>query len=330
MQKRIEGKLAEWAKLPEVPLLAALKRLAVEAVAENIMGITAADDVERLLADYAALEPAFTGLPIPLPGTAYGNGLKAVDRIFETFDGVVKKHRENPTDDGLSRILAATAPSGTKINDDQAKRELHHLVIAGRVVYAHLVGMILHLAKHEEVRRKAAEEVAKVTPSGPLALEKVHELAYTKLVLMEVKRVSPVVPGMFATAKEDIALYDHVIPKGWMILFGLYQTHLASDVYPDPLHFEPARFAAPREEQKRHRHAFCPHGPGAPKTSHHCAGTDYATELAMVFTTLLLRGYTWELPEQDLTFDWSKLTPDPKGGLVTRVRKAGEKAGGAR
>jgi tellurite resistance protein len=40
----------------------------------------------------------------------------------------------------------------------------------------------------------------------------------------------------------------------------------------------------------------------------------------MVFTTSLLRGYSLELPEQDLTFDWSQLTPEPKGGLRVRLR----------
>lgn len=64
-----------------------------------------------------------------------------------------------------------------------------------------------------------------------------------------------------------------------------------------------------------------PHGPGKPETSHHCAGTDYASQLVRVFLVTLLRGYTVELPEQDHGYVWSRLTPDPKDGLRARFRK---------
>jgi cytochrome P450 len=327
MQARIAACLTRWAAQEETPLLDELKRLALEGVCADIMGITDRARLDTLLADYEELQPAFTGLPIPLPGTAYKRGLDAVDRIFASFGDVVQAHRDTPHDDGLARILGTTAPSGTKINDDQAKRELHHLVIAGRVVYTHLVGLIMQLAQNPAIRDRAAEEIARLSPSGPLALETLDALPYTKLVLMEVKRVAPVVPGMFANATEDIPVLGHVIPKGWMIMFGLYRTHQASDAYPDPEKFVPERFAAPREEHRRKPNGYCPHGPGAPKTSHHCAGTDYATALAMVFATLLLREYAWVLPEQDLSFDWSRLTPDPRDGVRTRIRKS---RGGAR
>ncbi len=320
IEARSRRSLASWTAQDEVPLLDALKRISVEAVAEDMMGITDVARIESLLRYYEATGAAFTSLPVAFPGTAYARGLKAVDAILAVFDEIIGEHRARPSSDGLSRVLAFTTPEGTKITDDQAKRELHHLIIAGRVVYAHLGGMVVHLAAHPEIRKRAAEEVARVAPSGALTLPILGQLSYLTQVLLEVKRTSPVVPGMFAIAKEDIELYGHVIPKGWKIMFGLYQSHQLEDAYPEPGRFDPERFGPERREDARSEHAFCPHGPGAPRTSHHCAGTDYATELVMVFTTLLLRDHTWELPEQNLDFDWSNLTPDPRGGLRVRIR----------
>ncbi len=33
------------------------------------------------------------------------------------------------------------------------------------------------------------------------------------------------------------------------------------------------------------------------------------------FTVLLLRGYTWSLPAQDLAYDVTRIPPDPRSGL---------------
>ncbi len=337
IQARLERSLSQWASEDEIGWLDRLKRLAVDAVAADIMGVVDPAALDQLTADYALAGAAFTSLPIALPGTSYSRGLAAVDRILAFFDTVIAGHRARAggaggaggasgtagPDDGLSRILATKTPAGTTITDDQVKRELHHLVIAGRVVYAHLVGLILQLAANPEVRDRAREEVMRVTPAGPLTLEALASMPYLSRVLMEVKRTTPVVPAMFAIATADLELHGHRIPKGWSLMFGLHETHLRADVYAEPRRFDPARFAPGRAEHEKQPYAFCPHGPGAPRTSHHCAGTDYATEMAMAFATLLLRGYTWELPPQDLSYDYANLTPDPKDGLRARVRAAG-------
>jgi cytochrome P450 len=317
LQARVERSLAAWSARKEVRLLDELQRLALESVAESIMGISDAATIDKLSADYALTGTAFTSLPIPIPGSAYSRGLQAVDRILVFFEGVIREHRAQPRDDGLSRILAFKTQDGRSIDDDQAKRELHHLIIAGRVVYAHLVGMLLQLTKDEVVRQRLREEIERQAPWGPLTLEQLAGLSYLSEVLMEVKRITPVIPGMFAKSKQDIEVLGYRVPKGWMVMFGLHQSHVLTDVYPEPERFDPERFSP--EHAKRPEWSFCPHGPGKPATSHHCAGTDYATLLAQTFTVVLLRSYGWELPEQDLEFDWSRLTPEPRDGLRGRV-----------
>jgi hypothetical protein len=38
-----------------------------------------------------------------------------------------------------------------------------------------------------------------------------------------------------------------------------------------------------------------------------------------IFTIVLLRGYTWELPPQRFDYDWSKVPPEVRDGLRARV-----------
>ncbi|MDP8999375.1 MAG: cytochrome P450 [Myxococcota bacterium] len=320
-QALVEESFARWADRPEVRLVDETKRLALAAVAQDIVGIAGADDLARLDAWYADIGAAFAGLPVPIPGTKYTRGLIALGEVLAFFGEVVRAHRAKPTGDGLSRILAFKTPSGVSISDDEAARELHHFVIAGRVVYAHLLTVVMALAKHPEVRQRLQSEVERDLPDGTLSVEKLLAMKYLTQVLMEVKRTSPVVPGMFGRAKADIALGGFMIPRGWTVMFGLRESLVDGSAFVDPDRFDPERFAAPRNEDKRHEHALVPHGPGQPQTSHHCAGTDYASQLTKIFMVTLVRRYRMELPEQRLDYEWSQLTPDPKDGLRARVVK---------
>lgn len=320
-QALVERALARLTSKAEVRLVPELKELALEAVAQDIMGIVDAGSLERLHGWYRALDLAFTGLPVALPGTNYAKGLQAVASITAFFEEVVRAHRAKPTRDGLSRILAFRTPSGATLTDNQAARELHHLMLAGRVVYAHLVGMVLQLAKRPELQAALRDEIRTVAPGRALTVEQLLAMRLLSRVLMEVKRVAPVVPGMFGKAKTDIALGGYTIPRGWRVMFGLRQGHLDGSVFAHPETFDPDRFGEPRREDQKHPHAFVPHGPGAPPTSHHCAGTDYATQLAKLFTISLLRDYRFELPPQNLEYDWGRLTPDPKDEVRARILK---------
>lgn len=76
-------------------------------------------------------------------------------------------------------------------------------------------------------------------------------------------------------------------------------------------------------EHRRHPMAFIPQG-AEPPTGHRSLGLDYATFLSMAFVALLVRGYDWELPPQDLEYNWQKLPPEPRDGLRVRLRAKGQ------
>ena len=145
-------------------------------------------------------------------------------------------------------------------------------------------------------------------------------MPYLLQVVNEVKRLTPIIPGVFGIAKDGFQLDGFTVPAGWMILWTIRPTHLAFGVYSDAERFDPDRFSPARAEERRHEHAFVPQGAG-PATGHRCPGLDFATYFMQVFSVVLLRHYEWRLPDQNFELDYSKVPPEPRDALRATVRR---------
>ena len=309
MQGAIERSFAAWSGAGEIRWLDELKRLAVEVICATIAGLPPGDEIDRLQRDYDVLLRGFATLPINLPGTPYRNALKARARILAVLRRVVAERRAAPTNDGLSRVLSATS-----ITDDEIVLELHHMVIAGFIVYGELVAIVRQLTEHADVRERLVQQAGR----GPLTLEAITSMHELMRFVSEVKRLTPIVPFVFGKTRKPFEFDGVSVPAGWMLLWAVTPSHTGYGVYSDPQQFDPGRFSLERAEDRRHEHAFAPQGAG-PITGHRCPGLDFATYFMAVFTVVLLRGYTWTLPPQSFDFDWSKVPPEVKGGLRAAI-----------
>lgn len=310
IQGTIERYFATWSGAGEIRWLEEMKRLAIEIICTTIVGIAPGNEMDRLRRDYDVLTRGFATLPINLPGTPYRNALKARDRILAVLRRIVRERRAAPKDDGLSRILAAG-----DVADDDLALEMHHIVVAGFIVYGELAAIVRQLTEHPDVRARVAAEIA---PTGPLTLESLAGAHYLLQFVNEVKRVTPIVPVVFGKSRTTFEFDGVAVPAGWMVMWAVTPSHVAQGVYSDPRRFDPDRFSPARAEERRHEHAFAPQGAG-PVTGHRCPGLDFATYVMAIFTAVLLRGHTWELPAQNFDFDWAKVPPEVRDGLRARV-----------
>src|ERR1051325_1812620 len=309
----VERSFAKWAGAGEIRWLDEMKRLAIEVICSTFFGLQPGEEMDRLRSDYDILTRGFATLPVNLPGTPYRKALKARDRILGVLRRIVRERRAAPTDDGLSRILegARRAPlpvgaHGVRPSDDDLALELHHIVVAGFIVYGELAAIVRQLTDHPDVRARLQSE--------PLTLQS-HDLLQ---FVNEVKRLTPIVPVVFGKSRKEFEFDGLTVPAGWMVLWAVNPSHIAHGVYDDAQRFDPDRFSLARAEDRRHEHAFAPQGAG-PITGHRCPGLDFATVFMSVFTLVLLRGYTWELPPQRFDYDWSKVPPEVRDGLRARV-----------
>jgi cytochrome P450 len=233
----------------------------------------------------------------------------------------VRERRAHPADDGLTRILQGRTAEGVAISDDEAVLELHHVVIAGFIIFNELGAIVQQLTRHPDVRARLRDEVERLVPAGALTLESLTAMPYLRQVLMEVKRLCPIIPAIFGKAKASFEIDRVTIPAGWMVLWAPLPTHTSQSLYTEPERFDPDRFSPERAEDQRHEHAFVPQGAG-PALGHRCPGLDFATYFMAAFTVVLVRGYDWTLPPQSFDCDWTKTPPDLVEGLRATVRRA--------
>jgi cytochrome P450/tellurite resistance protein len=314
MVEIVETSLAAWAARGEVRGVEELQRLAITVIARNVVSLPPGADVDALLAGFKAVTAGFGGLPVALPGTAYARGLKGRDAIFTILRRVVAEHRAHPHDDGLSRMLAFAGADGERLADEDAVKELHHVFIAGYIVFAELGALLTRLDERPELRAALLEEVEARAPSGPLTARLLGRMPALDRFVQETKRVTPVVPIAFGRARQTFELEGYRIPEGTMLYWAPWGHDQDPVTFPEPGAFDPERFSEARAEHRSHPHAFAPQGMGEP-LGHACPGIDYATLLMEVFAVVALREWTWSFPEQDLTLDFSKLPPEPRDGL---------------
>jgi cytochrome P450 len=324
MQDQIAAALTRWAATgAEIQWLDELKRLALETICTTVLGLAPGATLDAVARDYEIVGGGFSSLPLPVPGTAYARARRALARILAVYEKNVVDHQAAPRADGLGRILAArSGRDGRPIRVDEAKMELHHIVVAGLIVWAWFVTAAVELDRHPDVRERLRAEVAAL-PAGPLTPEALASCRYLTQVSMEIRRVSPVVHVFFGKARKTFELGGHRIPKGWMVLWGIRSSHLRPEIYPDPERFDPDRFSPERHEQTRHEHAFVPNGAGSALGGHKCAGYEMAPLFLQTFLVELLRGrYQWTFaPGQDLSLDYTRVPPAPRDGLRVRISR---------
>ncbi len=321
MQRLVAESIAEWSSRGELRLLDEFKKLAIETVAVTMLGITRGAVLDALLADYALVGGGFASLPLPLPGTAFTKAKKALARILAVYETCFREHQATARDDGLSRILAAKTESGRGITVDEAKMEIHHVVVAGLIVWAWFVEAVVELERRPEIRERLIREIRTQAPEGPLTLETLGRMHGLQSVSMEIRRLAPVVFVFFGKARETFEFEGYTVPKGWQVLWGHRSSHIRPETYRQPEEFDPSRFEPPREEHRRHEHAFVPNGAG-PVTGHKCAGYEFAPTLLQIFLIELYRSHEVAIPRpQNLDLDWSKVPPEPKDGLRAAIRR---------
>jgi cytochrome P450 len=327
MQLAIETWLERHADGTSFPGMTALRGLAIDAICRNIMGLGPGPETETMTRDYGLLLAGLAAtVPVRIPGTTYGRAMAARDRLLARIRTIVEERRARPGADGLSRILLATAPDGRTYTDDEAVLEVHHIVVGGFIVYAHMAEVVRRLAMQPGLRARCTAEVARYAPDGPLSMKGLSQVAVSTAVVMEAKRLVPLVPLAFGRARRTFACDGYEVPKDWTVYLALHLINRDPSIYSEPERFDPDRFGPGREEHRKHPLAFIPQG-SDPPVSHRCLGLEYSTLLTLAFLAVLVRGYDWQLPPQRLDLDWGKRPPEPRDGLMVQLRRATAKPG---
>jgi cytochrome P450 len=148
---------------------------------------------------------------------------------------LIADRREAPTDDLLSRLVRAEADDG--VVQATFKQWLGADQLHGLFTWT------LHLlAEHPEVEAAWHAELD-AELSAPPTEGDVRALKLTVRIVKEALRLYPPVWTFFRHLSADYRLGEHTIPAGHMIVLSPYFTQRDPTVWPDPLRFDPERWA---------------------------------------------------------------------------------------
>ena len=186
--------------------------------------------------------------------------------------------------DVLGLLLAAA--DADRLTPAQVRDELVTLVIAGyETVASALIWTLSLLADRPDVQDALAAEFAAVLPAGraPHAGD-LAGLRLTRAVVDEALRLYPPAWVITRRAVADDVVAGVALPAGTLVILSPWLLHRRPDDWPDPLHFDPARFLSADGRPAVPRGAYLPFGLG-PRL---CIGRDAALlEATLVLATLL-------------------------------------------
>lgn len=144
------------------------------------------------------------------------------------------------------------------------------------------------------------------------------ESRYAELFAQEVRRFYPFFPSVIALTRRDFEWKGYLFPAGKRVVLDLYGTDHDPRTWDVPEEFRPERF----RRWSGCPFSFIPQGGGDPHIHHRCPGEGVAVALIKVAANFLSREITYDVPEQDLRVDRSRLPALPQSRfLISNVRE---------
>jgi cytochrome P450 len=129
-------------------------------------------------------------------------------------------------------------------------------------------------------------------------------MTYTEATILEIQRITNVVPVDGRTNTADYRLGKYNIPKGHLAVLNLYAMHMNPETWSEPRQFRPERFLD-AENNIVNAHKILPFGLG----KRVCIGEPMARFTIFVYFTALLQKYTFSVVP-------GKRTPSPLDPLA--------------
>src|SRR5207249_7857882 len=140
-------------------------------------------------------------------------------------------------------------------------------------VYGLMAEIIRRLAERPDLRDRCAKEIGEHAPHGQLRLQDLEQLRTSTTVVMETKRLVPLVPLAFGRARRDFVCGRFLVPEGWTVWLALHLANRDPSVFADPDRFDPDRFGPERAEPLAPPLGLIPQR-AEPPTDDRCLGLD--------------------------------------------------------
>jgi cytochrome P450 len=213
--------------------------------------------------------------------------------------GMIAERRRSPGDRGdlLSMLLEAvdTEESTGRMSDQQVHDECLTIMLAGHETTANALSFALWLvAKHPGVQARMHEEALAVLGDRAATADDYARLPYATQVFSETMRLYPPVWVIARSCFQPYQIAGFAIPKGAILVASQFVVHRDPRFYPDPLRFDPERFAVDKKDgtKSRPRFAYFPFAAG----SRQCIGEGLAWMEGVLSLATIVRDWRLTAP----------------------------------
>lgn len=311
-----------WENKEQVVVFPLTKRFTFWLACRLFISLEDPDQVAKFADPFDLLASGLISIPIDLPGTPFRRAIKASNHIRKELSGIIKQRKidlaegkATPTQDILSHMLLTSDENGKFMNELDIADKILGLLVGGHdtasSACAFIVKYLAELPQIYDGVYKEQMEIAKSKGPGELLnWDDLQKMKYSWNVACEVLRLAPPLQGAFREAMTDFMYNGFAIPKGWKLYWSANSTHRNSELFPEPLKFDPSRF----EGRGPAPYSFVPFG-GGPRM---CPGKEYARLEILVFMHHLVKRFKWEkiIPHENIVVN---PMPIPAKGLPVRL-----------
>lgn len=286
MQRQAEQLAAGWRHGQRVAMDKALHRAsaagALRALLRTDLDDRTVAEIDRCVTVFLDELPMRSMLPrfaarLPTPGNR--RYLQAAARLRAIVEVLIAERAGGTGDDLLSMLLAARDGSGAGIPPRQLRDELVTILAGGSETVPSTLAWLYHeLGRHPGLQDRLHAELDQVLGGRPVGFADLSELVFTRRLIDETLRLHAVTWMMSRRAARPADLGPYRVPAGAELLFSPTTLHRDPRLYPDPMRFDPDRWACPPPSER-----FLPFGAGPRK----CIGNHFSyIQMTVVVATV--------------------------------------------
>ncbi|KAH9477139.1 Cytochrome P450 monooxygenase [Psilocybe cubensis] len=289
--------------------------------------------ISELQSLYWTLEKSATPTALLLPwfpSPAKKRKEVATKELFMKLYGFVeaRRHATVPSTDAIDVLL------GQGMDTPNIVQFVLSVIFAGVInTGINSCWAIVYLASHPEWKAKVKAEINSLIEkhTNTVSTEPLHkrlaaipisawddELPVLELVIRETLRLAISGTALRRNLIEELTIANGQVKKGDFVAYSLADVHLNPDIYEQPEKFDPSRFEAGREEDKKGTFSFLGWGAGR----HPCSGMKIAKLEIKVIMAMMLAGFDFDIVDKN--GKPLKELPQPDRNDIHQARPLGE------
>lgn len=270
-------------------------------------------DLERGIVAWGYIHPY---LPIP----AFRRRDRARARLGEMVSEIVEARTQSGYrgEDFLQTLMDAEYEDGSKLTHHEVTGMLVAAMFAGHHTSSVTAAWsLLELLRHPELLAEVRNEIrGRYAEENAYTFQSLRDLEKTEWAIKEALRIHPPLFILLRAALEDCEILGYRVKKGNWVAVSPLVAHRDESVFENALEFDPTRYGAGREEDRR-PFAYISFGGGR----HKCMGNAFALLQIKTILAVLLHRYDFELVGDTIETDFQGLVLGPKPPIRIRYRR---------